>query len=131
LIRVVAYCLNTFLKGNYLVVASHDNHGPKLQTFGEVHGADRKVAAYGFHIFIENFEGQASFLCGVFRTIQFRFGADEHTELVRRDAGLCVLAGRNGWITPRLRQCAISIRSPRTNKRTGTTARDHGSKRFT
>jgi hypothetical protein len=53
---IVTYRLNTFLKRNYLVVASHDHHGPKLQAFGEVHGADRKVTAYGFHIFIENFE---------------------------------------------------------------------------
>ena len=45
-------------KGITLIVAGHHNHGPKLQAFGKVHGADRDVAAAGFDVFIENLERQ-------------------------------------------------------------------------
>jgi hypothetical protein len=39
-IRVIADRLDTFLQGYDFIVACHHDHGPKLQTFGEVHSAD-------------------------------------------------------------------------------------------
>jgi hypothetical protein len=55
-IGVVADRLDALLQGNYFVVAVHHNHGPKLQTLGEVHRANRHVPADGFDVFIENLE---------------------------------------------------------------------------
>ena len=71
-IGIVADRLDALLQGNDFVVAGHHDHGPKLQTFGEVHGADRDVPAGGFDVLIENLESKARFLDGSARTIQLR-----------------------------------------------------------
>ena len=43
-IGIVTDGLDTLLQGNDFIIASHHRHGAKLQTFCEVHGADRDVA---------------------------------------------------------------------------------------
>jgi hypothetical protein len=63
-VGVITDRLNTLLQGNYFVITSHNDHRAKFQTFGEVHGADRYVAAGGFYVFIENLESNACFLYG-------------------------------------------------------------------
>jgi hypothetical protein len=42
-VGVITDGLNALLQGNYFVIAGHHDHGPKLQTFGEVHRANRDV----------------------------------------------------------------------------------------
>jgi hypothetical protein len=71
-IGVIADRLDALLKGNYFVVAGHHDHGPKLQTLGKVHGADRNVPAGSFNVLIENLESKARRLYGKARTIQLR-----------------------------------------------------------
>jgi hypothetical protein len=46
------------------IISSSQAIRPELKTFGEVHRADRNVAAGGLNVFIENFERQSRFLCG-------------------------------------------------------------------
>jgi hypothetical protein len=87
-IGVVTDCLDTLLQGNDFVVASHYRHGPELQTFREMHGADRDMAAGSFDAFIKNPERHSRLFCRGSRTIQLRFGADEHAELVWHHASL-------------------------------------------
>jgi hypothetical protein len=82
-VGVITDGLNALLQGNYFVIASHHDHRPKLQTFGEVHCADRDVPALGFDVFIEKLERNACFLYGSARTIQLCCRPDEHAELVR------------------------------------------------
>ena len=71
-IGVVTDRLETLLQGNYFVVAGHHNHGPKLQTLGEMHCADRNVPVGDFDVFIKNLESSARFLDGGARTIKLR-----------------------------------------------------------
>jgi hypothetical protein len=71
-IGIVADRLDALLQGNYFVVAGHHDDGPKLQTFGEVHSADRNVPAGGFNVLIENLESKPSRVYGGARTIQLR-----------------------------------------------------------
>ncbi len=71
-IGVVADRFDALLQGNDFVVAGHHDHGAKLQPFGEVHGADRDVAAGGFDMLIENLESYARLPDGGFRTNQLR-----------------------------------------------------------
>ena len=47
-IGVVADRLDALLQGDDLVVAGHHGHGAELQPLGQVHGADRDVAAGRF-----------------------------------------------------------------------------------
>ena len=82
-IGVVADGLDALLQGNDLVVAGHYCHGAELKTFGEVHGADRDVAAGGFDVLVENLECHSRFLDGRTRTIQLCCGSDKHAEFVR------------------------------------------------
>jgi hypothetical protein len=72
-IGVIADRLDARLQGNYFVVAGHHDHGPKLQTLGEVHGTDRDVPVGGFDVFIENLESNTRFLDGSARTIKLRY----------------------------------------------------------
>jgi hypothetical protein len=58
-IGVVPDRLDAFLQWNYFVVATHHDDGPKLKTFGEVHGADRDVPGGGLNVLIENRESEA------------------------------------------------------------------------
>lgn len=46
------------LQGNNLVVTGHHDHSAELQAPGQVHGADRDVAAGGFDMLIEHLESQ-------------------------------------------------------------------------
>jgi hypothetical protein len=81
-IGVVADCLDALLQGNNFVIAGHHDHGPKLQTFREVHGADRNVPVGDFDVFIENLESNDRFLDSSACTIQLRCRPDEHSELM-------------------------------------------------
>jgi hypothetical protein len=51
---VITDCPNALLQRDYFVIAGHHDHGPKLQTLGEVHGTDRDVPVGGLDVFIEN-----------------------------------------------------------------------------
>jgi hypothetical protein len=69
-IRIVADRLDALLQRNYLVVAGHHDHSPKLQSLGEVHGADRNVPACSFNVLIENLENACHFaLANVKQTV--------------------------------------------------------------
>jgi hypothetical protein len=91
-VSVITDRLNALLQGNYFVIAGHHHHGPKLQTFGEVHGADRDVPTCGFDVFIENLERKNCFLYSSARTIQLCCRPDEHAQLVRYHSGLGALS---------------------------------------
>ena len=60
-IRVVTHGLDPLLQGNDLIVTGHHHHRSKFQSFGQMHGADRDVAAGGLNVLIENFERQSGF----------------------------------------------------------------------
>jgi hypothetical protein len=89
-VGVVADRLDPLLQGNDLVVAGHHGDGAEFQPLCQVHGADRDMAAGGFDILVENLERHARLLRGGLRAVQLTSGSDEHADLVRHHAGLCM-----------------------------------------
>jgi len=53
---IITNAFDSLLQRNNFIVASHYRDRTELQPFGQVHGADRDVAASGFDVFIEDLE---------------------------------------------------------------------------
>jgi hypothetical protein len=85
-VGVVGHRFDPFLRGNDLVVAGHDDNRSELQTFGEVHGADRNVAAHCLNVFVKHFIGELGLLCRRASTVYLGGRADEQADLVGCDA---------------------------------------------
>jgi hypothetical protein len=57
-ICVFADRLDPLLQGHDFVVAGHHGHCAKFQSFRQVHGANRDIAAGAFDVFVEGLDGR-------------------------------------------------------------------------
>jgi hypothetical protein len=58
-VGIVTDSFDAFLQGQNLIIASHHDDSSELQTLGQVHCANRGMAAGYFDVFIEYFESHA------------------------------------------------------------------------
>jgi hypothetical protein len=82
-IGIVGNGLDALLQRQDLRVAGHHGHGPKLQPFGEMHGADRDAAGSHFDVFGQfhcRGTGRLDRRAGAF---QLLVRADEHADFFR------------------------------------------------
>jgi hypothetical protein len=90
-IGIVADRLDALLQGDDLVVAGHHGHGAELQPLGEVHGADRDVAAEVSTCSSRILNGMPASLDAACARSSCAGRSNEHANLVRQDAGLGTL----------------------------------------
>ena len=69
-IRVIRNRFNPFLQGNDLIITGHHDDCSELQALGEMHGANRNVAAGRFDFLVEYLECEPCILDGRARPIQ-------------------------------------------------------------
>ncbi|MOA23998.1 hypothetical protein D3C78_1446560 [compost metagenome] len=81
-ISTITYCFYTFLQWDDFVITGHDDHCPELQTFCQVHCANRYVSALRIHMLIQHLEWQASFCHGLRCPIHLGCRTNEHPELM-------------------------------------------------
>jgi hypothetical protein len=85
-IGLIGNALDALLQRDYLVVACHDSDGPKFQTDGEVHRADRDATRGRFYLVGQLDEGAVGCLNGGSGTLQLAIGTHENTDFLGRHA---------------------------------------------
>jgi len=85
-VGVVSDGFDALLRGNDLIVASHDGDGAKFETFCQMHGADRSAAGGGLDVLAEDFELEIRQLGRFGGARDLRLRTDEDADLMRRGA---------------------------------------------
>jgi hypothetical protein len=85
-VSIVRYRFDPLLLRDHFVIARDDGDGAEFQAFRQVHRADGHAAGLGLQLPVEEMKGMAGCRYRGLRALEFRVGADEYGNLVRRYA---------------------------------------------